>query len=392
MDPASSLIEQLRSGSAPRNIKEFAAQGMLPLSVEDLIPLQVQLSNDSDEGIAALAKTSLQKVAQETWFRLVERKDPDYALVEYCVRSTTHPVKEKILLNNTIPDEIVRGMAGTESGPLLDIILNNQVRLLRDSQILLNLEMNPYLTYDQKRRIEEFKTEFFYKRQVGVVEQYPEEEEEVEEVIEEQPAVEEEIPLASLEDLLAEIPNLDVEAQRIIAQIDSEPSILPTDDEVQSQLQNIFTTDELNQISQDTLTTYQKVLHMSHPEKVRMALLGGKEERTILIRDPSRQISTLVLRNPKLTDSEMDAYAQMRNLDGQVLREMAENRSFIKRYTVVHSLVRNPKVPSPTALNLLKLLRDMDLKNVERDRNIPEIIRRQAKRIRDQREVTKERK
>jgi hypothetical protein len=388
MDPASSLIEQLRSGSAPRNIKEFAAQGMLPLAVEDLIPLQVQLSNDSDEGIASLAKTSLQKVGQETWMRLVERKDPDHALIEYCVRSTTHPVKEKILLNNTIADSIVRSMAATESGPLLDIILNNQVRLLRDQQILLALETNPYLNYDQKRRIEEFKTEFFYKKQIEAHEEFTEEEE----VAEAEEAVEEEIPLASLDDLLAEIPNLDVEAQRIIAQIDSEPSIIPSDEEVQAQLQNFFSNEELKDISTDTLTTYQRVLHMSHPEKVRVALLGGKEERTILIRDPSRQIASLVLRNPKLTDSEMDAFAQMRNLDGQILREMAENRSFIKRYTVIHSLVKNPKVPSPTALNLLKLLRDMDLKNVERDRNIPEIIRRNAKRIRDQREVSKERK
>jgi hypothetical protein len=386
MDPASSLIDQLRSGSAPRNIKEFAAQGMLPLAVEDLIPLQVQLSHDSDEGIASLAKTSLQKVAQETWIRLVDRKDPDHALIEYCVRSTTHPVKERILLNNTVPDVIVRSMAATESGPLLDIILNNQVRLLRDQQILLALETNPYLNFDQKRRIEEFKTEFFYKKQIEAHEEFVEEEEAVEE------EVVEEVPLASLDDLLAQIPNLDAEAQRIIAQIDSEPSILPTDEEVQSQLQNIFSSEEISDISPETLTTYQRVLHMSHPEKVRVALLGGKEERTLLIRDPSRQIASLVLRNPKLTDSEMDAFAQMRNLDGQVLREMAENRSFIKRYTVAHSLVKNPKVPSPTALNLLKLLRDMDLKNLERDRNIPELIRRQAKRIREQREVSKERK
>ncbi|HEY7159825.1 MAG TPA: hypothetical protein VH815_01135, partial [Acidobacteriota bacterium] len=229
-------------------------------------------------------------------------------------------------------------------------------------------------------------TEFFYKKQIEAHEEFVEKEEVVEE------KVAEEIPLASLEDLLAQIPNLDVEAQRIIAQIDSEPTILPSDDEVQAQLQNIFSNEELEKIPQEILTTYQKVLHLSHPEKVRMALLGGKEERTILIRDASRQIASLVLRNPKITDSEMDAFAQMRNLDGQVLRELAENRSFIKRYTVVHSLVKNPKVPSPTALNLLKLLRDMDLKNLERDRNIPELIRRNAKRIRDQREVNKERK
>ena len=42
--PGIIIIEQLRSGSAPRNIKEFAAQGMLPLAVEELVPFQVQLS------------------------------------------------------------------------------------------------------------------------------------------------------------------------------------------------------------------------------------------------------------------------------------------------------------------------------------------------------------
>ena len=144
--------------------------------------------------------------------------------------------------------------------------------------------------------------------------------------------------------------------------------------EVQSQLQNIFSSEELDQISQDTITTYQRVLRMSHPEKVRVALLGGKEERTILIRDPSRQIASLVLRNPKITDSEMDAFAQMRNLDGpRYYAKWPKTEHLSNGITVIHPLVKNPKVPSPSALNLLKLLRDMDLKNIERDRNIPEI-------------------
>src|SRR6185436_20764331 len=105
----------------------------------------------------------------------------------------------KILLNNTVPDAIVRSMAGSESGPLLYIILNNQVRLLRDQQILLSLEANPYLTFDQKRRIEEFKTEFFYKKQIEVHEEFSEQ---IEEEVAQEEAVEEEIPLASLDDLL----------------------------------------------------------------------------------------------------------------------------------------------------------------------------------------------
>jgi hypothetical protein len=380
MNPASSLIEQLRSGSAPRNIKEFAAQGMLPIAEEDLVPLQVQLSQDSDEPIASLAKTSLQKVTQETWFRLVEKKDPDQALIEYCVRSTTHPVKERILLNHSVADEIFRGMARTESGPLLDIILNNQVRLLRDGEILTNLETNPYLTFDQKRRIEEFKEEFIYKKQQSAT------------AVVEEEVKEEEIPLPILDDLLAQIPNLDIAAQKLIEEIVANPPPPPSEEQVQSQLQSIFSTDELDKISEETLTTYQRVMRMTHPEKVRVALLGGKEERTLLIRDPSRQIASLVIRNPKLTDSEMDNFASMRNLDSEILREMASSRTFIKRYNVVITLVKNPKVPSPSALNLLKLLRDMDLRNVEHDRNIPELIRRQAKKIRAQREISKDRR
>jgi hypothetical protein len=378
MNPASSLIEQLRSGSAARNIKEFAAQGMLPLAEEDLVPIQVQLSTDSDEPIAELAKKSLQKVAQETWFRLVEKKDPDTALIQYCLRSTTHPVKERILLNHSVSDDIFRSMASTESGPLLDIILNNQVRLLRDSQILSNLETNPYLTFDQKRRIEEFKEEFIHKKQQSGTA--------VEEEIKE-----EEIPLPILDDLLAQIPNLDIAAQKLIEEITANPPPPLTEEQVESQLQSIFSTDELEKISEETLTTYQRIMRMSHPEKIRVALLGNKEERTLLIRDPSRQIASLVIKNPKLTDSEMDNFASMRNLDSEILRGMASSRTFIKRYNVVITLVKNPKVPSASALNLLKLLRDMDLRNIEHDRNIPEVIRRQAKKIRDQREISKDR-
>ena len=108
-----------------------------------------------------------------------------------------------------------------------------------------------------------------------------------------------------------------------------------------------------------------------------------------MIHDPSRQIAGLVLRNPKLSESEIEDFAQMRNIDSDLLRHMGMNRAFIKKYSVIHALVRNPKTPSPTALNLLKLLRESDLKNLERDKNIPELIRRFAKKIKDQKELKK---
>jgi hypothetical protein len=372
MDATSVLIDQIRSGSAAKNIREFAAKGVLPLAQEDLVSLQVLLAKDEDEEIAKSAQESLSKVPEGIWSKLVEKKDPDSEILLYCLtnKAPDRAIKEKILLNASVPDQIVRHLAGTESGTLLDIIISNYVRLLRDSAILAALEVNPSVTPDQTRRIEEFKTEFIVKKQkqLSMVE----------------------VSQLPYEDLLAQIPQLDEEAIRIIQLIDNTPQEEPTDEEVQQAIQNLFSVEELSRISPDIVSTYQRVLKLKHSEKVRVALLGNREERAILIRDPSRQIATLVLRSPKLTESEIDNFAQMRNIDSDILRLLGRSRGFIKRYSVVLTLVRNPKTPSATALNLIKLLRETDLRNLERDKNIPEVIRRQSKKIREMKELKKD--
>jgi hypothetical protein len=360
------LIEQIRAGTAPDNIKSFAARGLLPVPTDDLIPVQIFLAKDKDRNIAAAARSSLQAIPQETWNRLVAIKDPDPAILSFCLEQPNFSpfIKEKIVLNHSVPDSLIAKIAETDRGPILDLIIHNQVRLLREDQILQALERNPFLTIDQRRLIEEFKTEFVFKRRV-------------------QAEVIEEIIATTVDDLLAQIPTLYAETIKIIREVDSTPQERPTEEQVKQQISNLFTKDEITEIPEETLTVYQRILQMTQGEKVRVALLGTKEERSILIRDSSRQVASMVLRSPKLTDPEMEGIAQMRNVDSDLLRQMGQGREFLKRYTVIHSLVKNPKTPSPVALNLLKLLRVMDLRNIARDRNIPEIIRRQAKRAYD---------
>lgn len=367
MDP-SVLIEQIRSGTASPNVRDFAARGLLPVLEEDLIPIQILLSTDQDAGIAKAARASLQNVSELTWTRLLEKKDPDVTILNFCLHQPSFPaaLKEKILLNHSVPDTIVAEIASTEKGNLLDLIIQNQVRLLRDPEILRALEDNTSLTFDQKRRIDEFKTEFVFKKQAQRHEERVEE-----------------IETATVDDLLAQIPTLDVEAIRLIRELDELESEPPTDEQVQQQIQSLLATEDTDQIDSEKLTTYQRILKMKPGERVRVALLGTKDERSILIRDSNRIVASMVIRSPKLTEAEMEGFAQMRNLDSELLRQMGLSRDFVKRYTVIHSLTRNPKTPSPVALNLLKLLRVMDLRNISRDRNIPEIIRRQAKRLYD---------
>jgi hypothetical protein len=187
---------------------------------------------------------------------------------------------------------------------------------------------------------------------------------------------------------LARIPTLDAEAQKLILEADANPQEEVSEQQVQQELQKIFSPEELKEIPEEIYTTYQRILKMKPGEKLRAALFGTKEERGILIRDASKQVSQMVLKNPKITDPELENFAQMRNLDSEVLRHMGQSRDCIKKYSVIHYLVKNPKTPSHISLNLLKLLREMDLRNITRDRNIPDIIRRQAKRLYEIKEGT----
>jgi len=367
MNPTQTLVEQISSGNAAPNIRQFAAEGLLPIPQDELIPVQVLLIKDSVEEIAMAARRSLEGVTEGTWIRLVERKDPSRDILYYCMEQPNFPpsIKERILLNHSIPDEFIRIVAQRESGQSLDLIINNQVRLLRSPAILQTLEQNSFLTIDQKRRIEEFKTEFIFKTQVAR---------------HETEAFEEAVSLP-LEDILARIPTLDAEAQKIILEADRAEQVTISEQQVQQELQKIFSPEELQEIPEDIATVYQRILKMRPGEKVRAAIFGGKEERSILIRDSNKSVASMVLKNPRITDPELENYAQMRNLDSDILRHMGQSRDCIKKYSVVHYLVKNPKTPSPVSLNLLKLLREMDLRNIFRDRNIPDVIRRQAKRL-----------
>lgn len=361
MSPTSALIDQIRSGTAAYNIKEFAAQGVLPIPEEELIPLQIMLSKDEDPHISSTAFHSLQNVSEKTWSRLLEKKDPDNQILSYCIQGKflSMELKEKILLNASISDAIVGQMASEEAGHLIDLIINNQVRLLRDTQILANLEKNDHLSIDQKRRIEEFKQDFILKKQQPV----------------------DEIEKITIQNILEQIPNLDSEALKIIKEADEKPNQQLSDEQTEQTLKGAFSVEKLSELPFAAVSTYQKILKMPFRQRLRLGLLGDREERSILIHDGNRMVASMVLRNPKITEAEMENFAQMRNIDSDILRQMGQRREFIKGYMIVLALVRNPKTPSPTSLNLLKLLRENDLRNLERDKNIPELIRRQAKKI-----------
>jgi hypothetical protein len=96
-----------------------------------------------------------------------------------------------------------------------------------------------------------------------------------------------------------------------------------------------------------------------------------------------------VLQSPKLTETEIESFAAMRNVAEEILREIGNNRAWIRSYAVIQNLVRNPKTPPLISQRLLFRLGSRDLSLLSRDRSLPEAVRRNAERSLSQRSAQK---
>jgi|SRR4051812_5487539 hypothetical protein len=130
--------------------------------------------------------------------------------------------------------------------------------------------------------------------------------------------------------------------------------------------------------AQERLSSLQKINKMTVGERIKLAFLGNKEERSILIRDGSRVVYSAVLASPKLSEQEVETIASLKNVQEQVLRELARNRKFVKSMVVVKNLVNNPRCPVDISLNFIKMLSPLDLKNLSMNKNVSEMLRKMA--------------
>jgi hypothetical protein len=116
-------------------------------------------------------------------------------------------------------------------------------------------------------------------------------------------------------------------------------------------------------------------------ERMKLAMKGTKSHRALLIRDSNKLVAAAVLSSPKLTTSEVEAFAKMANVTEEVLRTIAMNRSWVKNYAVVAGLTRNPKTPPAISMQMVQRLNDRDLKMLAMDRNVPEAVRLAARKF-----------
>ncbi len=130
-----------------------------------------------------------------------------------------------------------------------------------------------------------------------------------------------------------------------------------------------------------TQTILQKIQKLSVSNKIHLALRGGKEIRSILLRDPSKEVVLTVLENPKLTETEIELISKSRSIPDEVLRKITKKREWMRNYNVILGLVTNPKTPPGISVVLVNELKTRDLAILEKNKNVIEGVRATAKKI-----------
>ena len=126
---------------------------------------------------------------------------------------------------------------------------------------------------------------------------------------------------------------------------------------------------------------YQEIQDLEVPEKVKLAMSGDKEARSILIKDSNKQIQEAVLDSPRITEPEIVAIANSRNVGEELLRKIAGNRDWMKNYQIRLALANNPKTPLTIGLRIIGTLMTSDLKRLSKSKGVSSVLTAAANRI-----------
>lgn len=124
---------------------------------------------------------------------------------------------------------------------------------------------------------------------------------------------------------------------------------------------------------------YQLAQVLGISEKIKFALTGDKEWRSIMIKDSNKLVSGAVLKNPRITDQEILAVAKSNMINEETVRVICNNKDWIKNYQIRKALVENNKTPLPFALRFLSTISEKDLSILAKSKNVSTVIATQAR-------------
>jgi regulator of extracellular matrix RemA (YlzA/DUF370 family) len=387
------VAQAIISGSAPQRAQLAAASGLLPLPQSDLLEVLVALRESNEAEIAEAAASTLESQNAEDLLIAARTDETSPSVLVYIAsRPNAGPeICEGVVLNrNTPADAIARLATATTDGSLLELIATNQQRLVNAPAIIDAILANVARTPEAERRALETRREFFEKERGA------------RQIADElrargKTAAAEFFETADLttatgelsaEDawLIAEhieVSDADIDDSWLLAER-YEELLVENFAEVAAHVDRVIEHERLETVGEvppERVSLIRRLMFMNARDRLKLAMKGDREARSILIRDSNRVVASAVIKNPRVTDQEVENIASMRQVSDEVLRLIALNRNWVRQYPIIHNLVRNPRTPIPTVVAKLPLIRTKDLLKLSQNRNVSEAVRNQAARL-----------
>jgi hypothetical protein len=325
---------------APVEARRMAARGALPLEPVELATVLFALTHDPDTEVKTRATESLAQLPEHVALPVLEGPSHPALLSHLAhVHRESEAHCERIALNAATDDSTISFLASLPLRRVIDIVSNNQDRLLRSDEIVEALGANPLTGRAVIERILIF---------LGVAEEGEEDD------------------LANVDDISSDAAEAAVLA--LLGDDMGDVALhLTSEEDIEDE-----------ELSSNLLAAIQK---MSVMQKIKLARIGGKEARSLLIRDRNKIVATSTIKSPKITDTEIVTIAKSRNVSDEILRLIARNREWTKNYQIRSALATNPKCPQAEAIKFLNYLQDRDLRSIMKSKDVPSVISTHARRI-----------
>jgi hypothetical protein len=360
----SPAVARLVGGATPAKL--MAVRGMAPVRPAELLVAIYQLSFDAEPAVRTAAEAAPASFPDNVINPPLGEALPAPLLHFFAARLPDQRTAalERILYNPATADETFVMLAGRLDESLLEIVSQNEVRLLRCPAIVETLFFNKRARMSSVNRAVELCARNGV-RLDGI------------------PAFDE-IVSAIRQD--PEATDGAVTDGRFHAALTAAEAA-SVSNEAPGQNQELFDEEMPAEEKQRSVgMSFIKFDHLKIFEKIRLATVGNAYCRKMLIRDANKLVAMTVIRSPQITSMEIQRIASSTNVCDDVIRYIANSRDCSKDYAVKLALVSNPKCPLGSSLRFLAYLHPGDLRNIARSRNIPGALATAAKKLLQQRE------
>ncbi len=361
------VFKYMQTLDKPRKL--MIARGMAPLKPSQLLLFTYMLIADEDPVISKAAAQSFKNLppgvignlfagaiprkvidyAARLWF-----DDPAYdaAITAMCLNRNTHEFTLEFLILN-----------GREE--TLEILSNNQEALKRSPSLVFAFAENKRISIATVSRVLEFA-----RRQKLIT---PSDETHIIEKIVGKKSGEE-IPEEEKPELPKDETGEPIFAEELVSD--------KAEESVRDLLEAISKNEDvevkpaeiIEQEIKKKIDIREKIKRMSVSERLRLAMRGNMEARSILIFDAVPMVAKAVINSPRVTKIEIERWAAMRIMEEEILIEISKNKTFMRNYNVRLALIYNPHTPLNLVIKMMSTLNERDIKALSKSKAVPSAV------------------